>query len=118
MAEKKLENKNALLLLPIQLTQNKNILRSLHVTKNTQGLKYDIANLDDNELRRYYHELPNQAKQGLYQLTSEGLYKMESEIIKRHKLTKSGAPLRDFLLPAIQENYRNNLNFLNPLHSW
>lgn len=77
MADKKIEKETALLLLPVQLTQNKNILRSLHVIKNTQGLKYAITELDDSELRRCYYQLPNQAKQGLYQLSSEGLFKME-----------------------------------------
>ena len=114
MADKKIEKETALLLLPVQLTQNKNILRSLHVTKNTQGLKYDIAELDESELRRYYHQLPNQAKQGLYQLTSEGLFKMEGEIIKRHKSTKSGVPLRDFLLPAYARKLQEQFEFFKP----
>ena len=108
MADKKIEKKTALLLLPLQLTQNKNILRSLHITKNSQGVKYDIADLDDGEMRKYYHELPNQAKQGLYWLSGEGLYKMEDEIIKRHKQQKSGVPLVQFLLPA----YRRKLQEL------
>ena len=114
MADKKIEKKTALLLLPLQLTQNKNILRSLHVTKNSQGVKYDIANLDDNELRKYYHQLPNQAKQGLYGLSVEGLYRMEDEIIKRHKQQKSGVPLAQFLLPAYTRKLQEQFEFFKP----
>ena len=114
MADKKIEKETALLLLPVQLTQNKNILRSLHVIKNTQGLKYAIAELDDSELRRCYYQLPNQAKQGLYQLSSEGLFKMEGEIIKRHKSTKSGVTLGDFLLPAYIRKLQELFEFFKP----
>lgn len=59
MADKKTEKKTALLLLPQYLADDKNILRSIHVTKNEKGLKYDIKDLDALELRKYYHQLPN-----------------------------------------------------------
>jgi len=59
MADTKTEKKTALLLLPLQLTQNKNILRSITVSKHVAGIKYDITDLGDMELRKYYHQLPN-----------------------------------------------------------
>jgi superfamily II DNA or RNA helicase len=108
------DKKTALLLLPLQLTQNKNILRSIHVSKNAQGVKYDVADLDNTELRKYYHQLPNQAKHGLYQLTNEGLMQMEDEIIKRHKQQKSGVQLRQFLLPAYAKKLQEQFDFLKP----
>ena len=114
MADKKTEKKTALLLLPLQLTQQKNILRSIHVTKNTQGVKYDIANLDNTELIRYYDELPRQAKQWLYSLTSEGLYRMEDEIIKRHKQQKSGVQLSQMLMTAYTRKLQEQFEFFKP----
>jgi SNF2 family DNA or RNA helicase len=114
MAEKKTEKKTALLLLPQQLTQQKNILRSLHITKNVQGVKYDIAELDSREMLRLYSNLPNQAKQGLYGLTPEGLYRMEDEIIKRHKLQKSGVQLSQFLKPAYARKLQEHFEFFKP----
>ncbi|MBC7423951.1 MAG: DEAD/DEAH box helicase [Ferruginibacter sp.] len=114
MADTKTEKKTALLLLPLQLTQNKNILRSITVSKHVAGIKYDITDLGDMELRKYYHQLPNQAKQGLYQLTNEGLYKMEGEIIKRHKQQKSGVQLRDFLMPAYARKLQEQFEFFKP----
>ena len=114
MAEKKTEKKIALLLLPQQLNQQKYILRSIHVSKNTQGVKYDIVNLDDTELTRYYDELPRQAKQWLYSLTSEGLYQMEDEIIKRHKQQKSGVQLSQMLTAAYTRKLREQFEFFKP----
>ena len=114
MADKKIEKKTALLLLPLQLAQNKNILRSLHVTTNSQGIKYDIVDLDDGEMRRYYYQLPNQARQGLFGLSSEGLYRMEDEIIKRHKQQKSGVQLAQFLLPAYTRKLQEQFEFFKP----
>ena len=114
MADTKTEKKTALLLLPLQLTQNKNILRFITVSKHVAGIKYDITDLGDIELRKYYHNLPNQAKQGLYQLTNEGLFKMEGEIIKRHKQQKSGVQLRDFLLPAYGRKLQEQFEFFKP----
>ena len=114
MADKKTEKKTALLLLPQHLADDKNILRSIHVTKNEKGLKYDIKDLDALELRKYYYQLPNQAKQGLYWLTQEGLNKLEDDIIKRHKQQKSGVPLRQFLLPAYARKLQEQFAFFKP----
>ena len=114
MADKKTERKTALLLLPQHLADDKNILRSIHVTKNEKGVKYDIKDLDALELRKYYHQLPNQAKQGLYWLTQEGLNRLEDDIIKRHKQQKSGVPLRQFLLPAYARKLQEQVAFFKP----
>ncbi len=114
MADKKTEKKTALLLLPLQLTEDKNILRSIHVSKNDKGLKYDITDLDTLELRKYYHHLPNQAKQGLYWLTYEGLYILEDEIVKRHKQQKSGLALKQFLLSAYARKLQEQFAFFKP----
>jgi superfamily II DNA or RNA helicase len=114
MADKKTDKKTALLLFPQQLTQQKNILRSLHITKNAQGLKYDVVDLDNTELLRSYAHLPSQAKQGVYGLSSEGLYRMEDEIIKRHKLQKSGVPLSQLLKSAYPRKLQEQFEFLKP----
>lgn len=108
------EKKTALLLLPLQLTEDKNILRSIHVSENNKGLKYDFTDLDALELRKYYNHLPNQAKQGLYWLTYEGLYTLEDEIIKRHKQQKSGLALWQFLQPAYARKLQEQFAFFKP----
>ena len=114
MAENKTEIKTALLLVPLQLTKNKNILRVLHISKNAQGLHYDIADLGNTELRKYFSQIPTQAKQGLFGLTNDGLVKMEEEIIKRHKLQKSGVQLRQFLSPAYARKLHEYFEYFKP----
>ena len=114
MSETKSEIKLALLLLPVKLTQNKNILRFLKVIKNTTGVKYEITDLDDAILRRYFHYLPQHATQGINRLTSEGLFSMEGGIMFRYKQKKSGMPLKDFLKPAYARGLQEGFDYLKP----
>ena len=114
MVDQKLENTHALLLLPLQLLQNKNILRFVKMVKNAEGIKYEIADLDDAILRRYYSDLPTGAKIGIQQLTNEGLYAMEGKVMYRHKQQKSGMPLKDFLPPAYARQLQEYFEFLKP----
>ncbi len=111
MADKKNEEKIALLLLPLLLTVNKDILRSIHFAKTTQGMQYKIEPLTQSELNQYYHHLPVPVKQTLRGLTADGLVKMEDEIIKRYKQQQSGTKLKQFLLPAytrkLQQQFEN-----------
>ena len=117
MAENKTEIKTALLLVPMHLTKNKNILRIIHITKNEQGVHYDVADLGNSELRKYFSQIPAQAKQGLYGLTNDGLVKMEDEIKKRHKLQKSGVQLNQFLLPAYARKLHEYFEYFKPFAS-
>ena len=114
MAENKIEIKTALLLVPSQLTKNKNILRVLHISKNAQGIHYDVADLGNTELRKYFSQIPPQAKQGLFGLTNDGLVKMEEEIVKRHRLQKSGVQLQQFLLPAYARKLHEYFEYFKP----
>ncbi len=114
MADNKTEIKTALLLVPLQLTRQKNILRVIHISKNIQGVHYDVEDLDNTELTRHFSQIPAQAKQGLYGLTNEGLIKMEEEIKRRHKSQKSGVQLNQFLLPAYARKLHEQFEYVKP----
>jgi SNF2 family DNA or RNA helicase len=114
MADKKTEEKIALLLLPLQLTVNKDILRSIHFAKTAQGMQYKIEILNNTELIQYYNHLPAAAKQGLYGLTADGLIKLEDEIIKRYKQQQSGTKLKQFLLPAYTRKLQQQFEAFKP----
>ena len=114
MNDSKSEIKYALLLSPVKLTQNKNILRFIKVVKNTLGSKYEIADLDDSILRKHFQYLPQQATQCIHHLTSEGLFSMEGGIMFRHKQKKSGIPLKDFLKPAYARELQVYFDELKP----
>jgi superfamily II DNA or RNA helicase len=114
MADKKTEEKIALLLSPLQLTVNKDILRSIHFAKTAQGMQYKIEILNNTELNQYYSHLPATARQGLYGLTADGLAKMEDEIIKRYKQQQSGTKLKQFLLPAYTRKLQQQFEVFKP----
>jgi SNF2 family DNA or RNA helicase len=114
MADKKIEEKIALLLSPLQLTVNKDILRSIHFAKTAQGLQYKIELLNNAEINQYYSHLPATARQGLYGLTADGLVKLEDEIIKRYKQQQSGTKLKQFLLPAYTRKLQQQFETFKP----
>ncbi len=114
MAEKKIEIKTALLLLPIKITENKQLLRFIQIKKNEKGVQYDITELDESKIRKYYDGLPQQAKNSLQHLNSEALNKLEDEITKRFKQQKSGMPFRQFLLPAYTRQLHERFEMIKP----
>lgn len=114
MSNKKDENKVAVLLLPLRLTESGNILRSLHIIKNAKGAKYNIEDLSHAELNKHYKQLPTPVKYALYYLTQDGLGELESEILKKYKKQKSGVELEDFLLPAYIRKVQEQFEYLKP----
>jgi len=114
MAEKKNEVKSALLLSPVKIIENKELVRFIQIKKNEKGVQYDIAGFDENTLRKHYPGLPGQAISALYQLSIHGLLKLEDEVTKKFKLQKSGMPLRQFLLPAYTRQLQERFEHMKP----
>jgi SNF2 family DNA or RNA helicase len=114
MKEKKVEMKTALLLSPVKITENKQLLRFIQIHRNEKGVQYDIADLDESKIRKYYEGFPQQVRNALQQLNTEGLNKLEDEIIKRFKLQKSGMPLRQFLFPAYTRQLQERFEMIKP----
>jgi SNF2 family DNA or RNA helicase len=114
MAEKKNEIKSALLLSPVKITENKQLLRFIQIRKNDKGVQYDITDLDENKIRKHCDKLPQQAQGVLRYLNSEGLNKMEDEITKRFKQQKSGMPFRQFLFPAYTRQLQERFEMIKP----
>jgi superfamily II DNA or RNA helicase len=108
------ENKTALLFVPLKLTSQKDIVRSIHINKSNGLTRYDIITLDENEIRRQYGHQPKMVKDAINAVTENSLTKIEEEIIKRHKAQKSGVPLRQFLLPAYTRRLVQQLETLKP----
>ncbi len=114
MANKKIEKKTALILFPLRLTENKNIIGFIQVYKDAQSIKYDVAELDNIDLRKYFSQLPAPAKSSLYHLTNEGLLLLEDGIKKKYKQQKSGVLLQQFYLPAYTRKVQEQFEFLKP----
>lgn len=114
MMEKKIETKIAVLLSPLKITENKELLRSLVIRKNDKGTQYDISPLDEQKIRRHYGSLPGAANEALFRLTMEGLVKLEEEIVRRYKQQRSGKPLRQFLQPAYTRQLQERLEAIKP----
>ncbi len=108
------ENKTALLFVPLKLTSQKDIVRSIHINKSNGLTRYDITTLDENEIRKQYSHQPKTVKDFLAGVTEHSLIKIEEDIIKKHKLQKSGVPLRQFLLPAYTRRLLQQLETLKP----
>ncbi len=114
MAEKKSEIKSALLLSPVKITENKQLLRFIQIRKNEKGVQYDITDLDESKIRKHCDKLPQQAQVALRYLNSEGLNKLEDEITKRFKQQKSGMPFRQFLFPAYTRQLQERFEMIKP----
>ena len=114
MAEKKSEIKTALLLSPVKIIENKQLLWFIQIRKNEKGLQYDITDLDESKIRRYCDKLPQQAQVALRYLNSEGLNKLEDEITKRFKQQKSGMLFRQFLIPAYTRQLQERFEMIKP----
>ena len=106
--------KTALLLSPIKITANKELLRLIQIKKNDKGVQYDITALDENKIRKYFPNLPGQANHSLQHLCTMGLCKMEDEITKKFKQQNSGMPLRQFLLPAYTRQLQERFAQVKP----
>ena len=109
MAEKNIEKKTAIILFPPRLNENKNIIGLIQLYQDDEGLKYDIAELNNIDLRKYFNHLPGQAQACLYNLSNEGILFLKDGIKKKFKQQKSGVLLQQFYLPAfirkVQEQF-------------
>jgi SNF2 family DNA or RNA helicase len=114
MKVKKVETKTALLLCPAKVLENKQLLRLIQITRDEKGVQYDIRDLDESTIRKYFDGVPQQAKHSLQHLNHEGLNKLEDEITKRFKQQKSGMPLRQFLFPAYARQLQERFEMIKP----
>jgi len=114
MADKKKEKKSAIIFFPLRLNENKNIIGFIQVYKDAQVLKYDIAELNNIDLRKYFDQLPGQAKSCLYNLSNEGILFLEDGIKKKFKQQKSGVLLKQFYLPAFIRKVQEQFEVLKP----
>ena len=62
MSLTKTEQKTGLILLPDKVLSDNLILESLHIKKSNGILEYKSRDLDDNEITKYYSNLPAQAR--------------------------------------------------------
>ena len=85
MAEKNIEKKTAIILFPPRLNENKNIIGLIQLYQDDEGLKYDIAELNNIDLRKYFNHLPGQAQACLYNLSNEGILFLKDGIKKKFK---------------------------------
>jgi len=114
MAAQDSKNTIALLFVPAELSRRKDIVRFIHIIKKNGLTQYDIAVLDETIIRRQYGNQPKMVKDAINSVTEHSLIKIEEEIIKKHKLQKSGVPLRQFLLPAYTRRLLQQLETLKP----
>ncbi len=114
MAEKKTEAKSAVLLSPVKLVENRELLRFIQIKKDEKGVHYNITELDEGRIQKFNGGLPAQANAALNLLTSRHLIKLEDEIVKKFKLQKSGMPLRQFLLPAYTRQLQERFEAIKP----
>ena len=112
MADKKIEKKTAIIFFPLRLKGNKNIIGFIQVYKDDDGVKYDIAELNNIDLRKYFDQLPGQAKSCLYNLSNEGILFLEDGIKKKFKQQKSGVLLQQFYLPAFIRKLQEQFEIL------
>ena len=71
MAGTKIEKQNAIILFPLRLNQNNNIIGLIQVYKDAHVLKFDTSELNNIDLRKYFVQLPGPAKSCLYNLSNE-----------------------------------------------
>ncbi|HSN62281.1 MAG TPA: hypothetical protein VLR49_15185, partial [Ferruginibacter sp.] len=114
MADKKVEKKTAIIFFPLRLNENKNIIAFIQVYKDNEGVKYDIAELNKIDLRKYFDQLPGPAKSCLYNLSNEGILFLEDGIKKKFKHQKSGVLLKQFYLPAFIRKIQEQFEVLKP----
>ncbi len=109
--------KTGLLLSPVKITDNKQLLRFLTITRDGKGTRYDINVLDESKIRRQYGDLPQQANAALYRLCNDGLMKLEEEITRKYRQQRSGIPLQQFFVPAYMRQLQERFESLKPYAS-
>jgi superfamily II DNA or RNA helicase len=114
MAAQDSKTTSALLFVPADLSSRKDIVRFIHIIKKNGLTRYDITVLDETLIRRQYGSQPKMVKDAITAVTEHSLNKIEEEIIKKHKLQKSGVPLRQFLIPAYTRRLVQQLETLKP----
>ena len=114
MAAQDSKNTSALLFVPADLSSRKDIVRVIHIIKKNGLTRYDITVPDETLIRRQYGNQPKMVKDAITAVTEHSLIKIEEEIIKKHKLQKSGMPLRQFLIPAYTRRLLQQFETLKP----
>jgi superfamily II DNA or RNA helicase len=69
MAVMKEEKKVALLLSPQRITTDFRVLNSLHITRSAAGVEYNMDELDNGEIRKYYSSLGKECGRNLLQFS-------------------------------------------------
>jgi superfamily II DNA or RNA helicase len=132
MASSKSELRTVLLLSPHRLQEDHTILESLHITKApeiTKGpgtakvygaaraavpLQFEVCELNNTELRRYYSQLPGQAIEVLGCFTEVGLYRIREHIKKRHTSQRAGVPFESYYKNAMTRKLHELLEQMKP----
>ena len=114
MAGTKIEKQNAIILFPLRLNQNNNIIGLIQVYKDAQVLKFDTSELNNIDLRKYFVQLPGPAKSCLYNLSNEGILFFKDGIKKKFKQQKSGVLLKQFYLQAFIRKIQEQFEILKP----
>ncbi len=114
MAQKQKDKKTALLLFPHHITDPKNIIALIEIYKDAQAVKYDVSEVGNTDLQKYFGDLPTMAKGALYNLTNHGLLQIQEGIKQKFKQQKSGVLLNQFYLPAYTRKVQEQFELLKP----
>ncbi len=114
MADKRKESKTALILFPHRIQDPENILALIEIYKDAEGVKYDILELNNIDIRKHFDVLPAQAKATLNNLTNAGLSVIKDNIKKKFKQQKSGALFQPFFERAYNRSVQEQFEFLKP----
>lgn len=109
--------KMALLLVPHRLFSDYIIIESLQVKKSDGGIDFEVNELDNSELRKYYAELSKDAKDALVWINKEGMLQMKEGIKKTFNLQRGGLSYEAYQINAMTRQVHELIMRIRPFAS-
>lgn len=116
MAQHKIADgiKTGILFLPLHLVKHTPFVHLLTLKKGDGIVQYSTQELLPIDLQKHFSDLPIPAKQALVSLLAQALKDVEDELIKKHRLQKSGITQKQFVTTAYNRQIQQRFEVIKP----
>lgn len=114
MAAVKVETRVAVVLSPYELNTKYRLLESLHIQKSNNGVEYDLFDLQNKELNRYYSHLPQPVRDLLYNFSADAFTNFQYKVGKPFLDKKPTASEIALILNATLRHFHQLFEKLRP----
>lgn len=103
-----------LLISPHRLTTDHILIESLHISKTSKGVDFNIYELSNSEMRKHYADLPKDARDILVWFNKDGVNYLKGEFKKTYELKRSAESFPDYFYQQMLRRMHDLLIRLKP----